>query len=175
MGRTSNILANPTLGIPVYSLFIAIYQLCICRLNNNPISNFFSVRRPSTIRPEQDFSKSSCSCCCPLLLSCSFLVPLGLLSHYPFTLSIHFFGCLLLLLFPWTCPYSATIKNNNVTKLHNKDCCIIDLPRGSVTLVKRKVSQVWHSFQMLYPNGITRWTPGVIALYTSRTTSASGM
>src|SRR6218665_938918 len=33
------------------------------------------------MRPQQDFSRSFCSCCCPQLLSCSFLVPLGLLSH----------------------------------------------------------------------------------------------
>src|SRR6218665_2555382 len=47
-----------------------------------PISNFSSVRRLPTTRPQQDFSKAFCSCCCPPLLSCSFLVPLGLLSHY---------------------------------------------------------------------------------------------
>src|SRR6218665_673094 len=45
----------------------------------NPI--FSSVRRSPTMRPQQDFSRSFCSCCCPPLLSCSFLVPLGLLSH----------------------------------------------------------------------------------------------
>src|SRR6218665_1472487 len=26
------------------------------------------------MRPQQDFSRPCCSCCCPLLLSCSFLV-----------------------------------------------------------------------------------------------------
>src|SRR6218665_2927615 len=36
------------------------------------------------MRPQQDLSISFCSCCPPLLL-CSFLVPLGLLSHYPST------------------------------------------------------------------------------------------
>src|SRR6218665_663939 len=47
-------------------------------------SNFSSVRRwtTTTMRPQQDFSRSFLSCCCPPLLSCSFLVPLGLLSHY---------------------------------------------------------------------------------------------
>src|SRR6218665_2376379 len=40
-----------------------------------------SIRRLPTMRPQQDFSRSFCSCCCPPLLSCSFLVPLGLLSH----------------------------------------------------------------------------------------------
>src|SRR6218665_413337 len=44
--------------------------------------NFSSVRRSPTMRPQQDFSRSFCSCCCPPHLSCSFLVPLGLLSHY---------------------------------------------------------------------------------------------
>src|SRR6218665_285111 len=34
------------------------------------------------MRPQQDFSKSFYSCCCPPLFSCSFLVPLGLVSHY---------------------------------------------------------------------------------------------
>src|SRR6218665_13442 len=48
------------------------------------LSNFSSVRRSPTMRPQQDFSRFFCSCCCPPLLSCSFLVPLGLLSHcYP--------------------------------------------------------------------------------------------
>jgi len=47
------------------------------------ISIYSSIRRTLTIRPQQDFSKSSCSCCCPPLLLCSFLVPLDLPSHYP--------------------------------------------------------------------------------------------
>src|SRR6218665_3820790 len=50
--------------------------------------NFFSVRRSPMIRPQQDFSRSFCLCCCPPLLSCSFLVPLGLLSHCPSTCEI---------------------------------------------------------------------------------------
>src|SRR6218665_2699580 len=54
------------------------------------ISNFSSVRRSPTMMPQQDFSKSFCSCCCPLLLSCSFLVPLGLLSHHLFTSLVAF-------------------------------------------------------------------------------------
>src|SRR6218665_1537003 len=50
------------------------------------------------MRPQQDFSKSFRFCCCPPLLSCSFLVPLRLLSHYlPTSLVI-----------PSTYPYSAT-------------------------------------------------------------------
>src|SRR6218665_239764 len=53
-----------------------------------------SVRRSPTMRPQQDFSKSLCSCCCPPLLSCSFLVPLGLLSHYLST-SLVVFLCFL--------------------------------------------------------------------------------
>src|SRR6218665_1345846 len=44
--------------------------------------------------PQQDFSKFFCCCCCPPLLSCSFLVPLGLLSHYPST-SLVVFLCFL--------------------------------------------------------------------------------
>src|SRR6218665_2493342 len=47
-----------------------------------------------TMRPQQDFSKSSCPCCCPPLLSCSFLVPLGLPSQYPST-SLVVFPCFL--------------------------------------------------------------------------------
>src|SRR6218665_3070592 len=43
--------------------------------------NFSSVRCSPTMRPQQDLSRSFCSCYCPPLLSCSFLVPLGLLSH----------------------------------------------------------------------------------------------
>jgi len=52
---------------------------------------FSSARRSPTMRPtppkyatgpQQDFSRSFLSCCCPLLLSCSFLVLLGLISHY---------------------------------------------------------------------------------------------
>src|SRR6218665_4011728 len=68
-------------------------------------SNFSSVRRSPTMRPQQDFSRSFCSCCCPPLLSCSFLVPFGLLSHYLST-SLVVFLCFL---FPSSCPYSATI------------------------------------------------------------------
>src|SRR6218665_1310127 len=56
------------------------------------------------MRPQQDFSRSFCSCCCPPLLSCSFLVPLGLISHYLSTSCV----CLPLLLVPSTSPYSAT-------------------------------------------------------------------
>src|SRR6218665_3241910 len=33
------------------------------------VSNFSSVRRSPTMRPQQDFSRSFCSCCCPPLLS----------------------------------------------------------------------------------------------------------
>src|SRR6218665_3139948 len=57
-------------------------------------SNFSSVRRLPTMRPQQDFSRSFCSCCCPPLLSCSFFVPLGLLSHYLST-SLVVFLCFL--------------------------------------------------------------------------------
>src|SRR6218665_1457521 len=46
------------------------------------------------MRPQQDFSRSFCSCCCQPLLSCSFLVPLGLLSHYLST-SLIVFLCFL--------------------------------------------------------------------------------
>ena len=53
-----------------------------------------SVRHSPTMRPQQDFSKFSSSYCCPLLLLCSFLVPLGLLSHYPST-SLVVFLCFL--------------------------------------------------------------------------------
>ena len=56
--------------------------------------NFSSVRRSPTMRPQQDFSRSFCSCSCPPLLSCSFLVPLGLLSHYLST-SLVVFLCFL--------------------------------------------------------------------------------
>src|SRR6218665_3462701 len=59
-----------------------------------PISNFSSVKHSPTMRPQQDFSKSFCSCCCPPLLSSSFLVPLGLLSHYLYT-SLVVFLCFL--------------------------------------------------------------------------------
>src|SRR6218665_1980542 len=57
--------------------------------------NFSSIRRSPMMRPQQDFSKSFCSCCCPPLLSCSFLLPLGLLSHYLST-SLVVFLCFLL-------------------------------------------------------------------------------
>src|SRR6218665_3667713 len=57
-------------------------------------SNFSSVRRSPTMRPQQDLSRSFCSCCCPPLLSCSFLVPLSLLSHYLST-SLVVFLCFL--------------------------------------------------------------------------------
>src|SRR6218665_602717 len=49
--------------------------------SNQPISNFSSVRHSPTMRPQQDFSRSFCSCCCPPLLSCSSLVPLGLICN----------------------------------------------------------------------------------------------
>src|SRR6218665_2540900 len=65
--------------------------------NSNFQSNF------SSVRPQQDFSRSFCSCCCPPLLS---YIPCAVRSS--FTLCIHFFGCLPLLLVPSTCPYSAT-------------------------------------------------------------------
>src|SRR6218665_3371556 len=42
------------------------------------------------IRTQQDLSKFSCSCCCPPLLSCSFLVLLGFPSHYPSTFMVVF-------------------------------------------------------------------------------------
>ena len=57
-------------------------------------SKFSSVRRSPTMRPQQDFSKFSCFCYCSQLLSCSFLVPLGLLSHYLST-SLGVFLCFL--------------------------------------------------------------------------------
>ena len=56
--------------------------------------NFSSVRRSPTMRPQQDFSRSFCSCRCPPLLSCSLLVPLGFLSHYLST-SLVVFLCFL--------------------------------------------------------------------------------
>src|SRR6218665_1589890 len=56
--------------------------------------NFSSVRHSPTMRPQQDFSRTFCSCCCPPFLSCSFLVPLGLLSHYLST-SLVVFLCFL--------------------------------------------------------------------------------
>src|SRR6218665_2036645 len=68
-------------------------------IQQNLISNFSSIRQSLTMRPQQDFSRSFCSCCCPLLLSCSFLV---WLARSSFTLSIHFFGYLPLLLVPST-------------------------------------------------------------------------
>src|SRR6218665_2761985 len=58
------------------------------------IFNFSSARRSPTMRPQQDFSRSFCSCCCSTLLSCSFIVPLGLLSHCLST-SLVVFLCLL--------------------------------------------------------------------------------
>ena len=64
----------------------------------DPISqsiNFSSNRRSPTMRPQQDFFRSFCSCCCPPLFLCSFLEPLGLLSHYPAT-SLVVFVCFLL-------------------------------------------------------------------------------
>src|SRR6218665_354810 len=70
-----------------------------------PISNFSSVRRSSTVRPQHDFSRSFCSCCCPPLLPCSFI---ECAVRSSFTLSSHFIGCLPLPLVPSTCPYSAT-------------------------------------------------------------------
>src|SRR6218665_1303943 len=45
-------------------------------------SNFSSVRRSPTMRPQQDFSKSFCSCCCPSLFSCSFLTLISFLAYY---------------------------------------------------------------------------------------------
>src|SRR6218665_98975 len=71
--------------------------VCVCLFAGRPFphmsmiqSNFSSVWRS----PQQDFSRSLCSCCCPPLLSCSFLVPLGLLSHYLST-SLVVFLCFL--------------------------------------------------------------------------------
>jgi len=83
------------------------FQSCLAR---NPVawcsstttcwfSSFSPIRhRPYTpkMRPQQDFSKSSCSSCCPPPLSCSLLVPLCLPSYYPFTFLVVF----LCLLFP---------------------------------------------------------------------------
>src|SRR6218665_2779659 len=61
-----------------------------------PFFIFFSSRCTckSTMRPQQDFSTSSCSYCCAALLSYSFLLPLCLPSHYPFT-SLVVFPCFL--------------------------------------------------------------------------------
>src|SRR6218665_4043614 len=70
-----------------------IVPFCPCQIRI-PISNFSSVRRSPTMRPQQDSSRSFFSCCCPPLLSCSFLVPLGLLSHYLST-SLVVFLCFL--------------------------------------------------------------------------------
>src|SRR6218665_2803967 len=95
------------------------------------------------MRPQQDFSRFFCSCCCPPLLSCSFLVPF----RSSFTLSIHFFGCLPLLLVPSTCPYSATTGSlfpsilvtcpNHVSLLFlilstNVTCCPMQLLSGNL-------------------------------------------
>jgi len=66
-------------------------------------SSFSSIRCMPTMKPQQDFSKSFCSCFCPLpslILSCSFLVSLGLPSHYPSSASCSS-----------TCPYSKTAGN----------------------------------------------------------------
>ena len=57
------------------------------------------------MRPQQDFSRSFCSCYCPPLLLSSCLVPLGLLSHYLST-SLVVFLCFLFLLIVH--KYSAT-------------------------------------------------------------------
>ena len=57
-------------------------------------TNFSSVRGTLMMRPQQDISKSFCSCCYPPLLSCSFLAPLGLPPHYPST-SLVAFSCFL--------------------------------------------------------------------------------
>ena len=67
------------------------FPLCsvCCKVTNN----FFSIRRLPT-RPQQDFSQFSCSCWCSPLLSCSLLVPVGLLLHYPST-SLVVFLCFL--------------------------------------------------------------------------------
>src|SRR6218665_628617 len=95
------------------------------------------------MRPQQDFSRFFCSCCCPPLLSCSFLVPF----RSSFTLSIHFFDCLPLLLVPSTCPYSATTGSlfpsilvtcpNHVSLLFlilstNVTCCPMQLLSGNL-------------------------------------------
>src|SRR6218665_3689983 len=77
----------------ILSATITFHNFCeilICLIN----FNFSSVRRSPTMRPQQDFSRSFCSCCCPPLLSCSFLAPLGLLSHYQST-SLVVFLCFL--------------------------------------------------------------------------------
>jgi len=64
--------------------------LDIQQLNTPFQSNYSSIRSMLPMRPQQDFHKFSCSCCCPLLLSCSFLVPLGHPSHYPSTSLVDF-------------------------------------------------------------------------------------
>src|SRR6218665_686038 len=64
------------------STVCTIIRKMINQVKDTIYSNFSSVRRSPTMRSQQDFSRSFCSCCCPPLLSCSFLVPLGLLSHY---------------------------------------------------------------------------------------------
>src|SRR6218665_3299284 len=71
--------------------------------------NFSSVRRSPTMRPQQDFSRTFCSCCCPQLLSCSFLVPLGLLSHYLST-SLVVFLCFLF-------PPLVHVMRNHICRL----------------------------------------------------------
>src|SRR6218665_2633339 len=70
------------------------YNNVLQRCNSFIQFNFFSVRHWPTMRPQQDFSRSFCSCCRPPLLSCSFLVPLCLLSHYLST-SLVVFLCFL--------------------------------------------------------------------------------
>src|SRR6218665_24383 len=79
--------------------FISWYLFCVMVQ-----CNFSFIRCTPTMRPQQDFSRSSCSCCCSPLLSCSFLVPLGSFSHYPSTSLVVF----PLLLVTSTCPYSVT-------------------------------------------------------------------
>src|SRR6218665_1632945 len=79
------------------------------------------------MRPQQDFSKPSCSCCCPPLLSWSFLVPLGLLSHYLST-SLVVFLCLLfrplvrIALLPVVCSHSSLLYMPEPRQPSFSDC-----------------------------------------------------
>src|SRR6218665_2238337 len=78
------------------------------------------VRHASTVRPQQNFSKSFSCSCCPPLLSSSFLVPLGLPSHSPST-SLIVFLCFLLLPLPRIQRYGHT----NRTAVYEAVCACL--------------------------------------------------
>src|SRR6218665_2409218 len=61
-----------------------------------------------------------------LLLSTASLMFIPCAVRSSVTLSIHFFGCLPLLLVPSTCPYSATTNNNLcVSSIRVSNCTLI--------------------------------------------------